>query len=192
MALDSKKVFLVRHGETAWSLSGQHTGVTDIPLTEKGEEEVLFIKKKLSELRIKEIICSPLKRAVQTCEIAGLLGRAHLDPDIAEWNYGQYEGLTTEQIRKIEPHWNIFSNGAPGGESPEDVSLRIRRVFHKIASIEGDVALFSHGHFLRALTALWLTLPIEEGRHFSLSPASLSILSFEREEPVISLWNTFQ
>src|ERR1700733_14090376 len=151
MHFSRKKICLVRHGETAWTLSGQHTGVTDISLTEQGEKDAAAIGKKLHGHSFKNILCSPLKRAEETCKIAGFLKHAQLDPDLVEWNYGDYEGLTTEEIWKKSPGWNIFSNGAPGGESVADVNARAHRVLEKIRLIDGDVAVFSHGHFLRAL-----------------------------------------
>ncbi len=184
-----KNIYLIRHSETAWSLSGQHTGRTDIPLTKQGEEDAAFIGKKLSAHTFTTILCSPLKRAKETCKIAGFQPYAQEDPDLMEWNYGDYEGLTTPQIWEKSPEWNIFSQGAPGGESPSDVTFRANKILNNIQSCQGDVALFSHGHFLRALTAIWLNLPIEEGRHFALAPASISILGFERQTPVIVLWN---
>ncbi len=185
----SRRIYLIRHSETAWTLSQRHTGLTDIPLTKKGEEDALLIGKRLKNHPFEVILCSPLQRAKATCEKAGLMKLATIDPDLVEWNYGDYEGLTTAEIQKKSPHWNIFSNGAPGGESTADISTRASKVLKKILSFQGDVALFSHGHFLRALTAEWLGLTTREGRLFSLSPASLSILGYERETQVICLWN---
>ena len=189
MNIVKKNIYLIRHSETAWSLSGQHTGRTDIPLTKQGEEDAAHMGKTLSAHTFTTILCSPLKRAKDTCKIAGFQTWAQEDPDLMEWNYGDYEGLTTEQIWKKCPAWNIFSNGAPGGETPADVTLRANKILNKIQSSQGDVALFSHGHFLRALAAIWLNLPIEEGRYFALTPASISILGFERQTHVIALWN---
>lgn len=189
MQFPTQKIYLVRHGETSWTLSQQHTGSTDITLTEKGKKEAVQIGKRLSGHPFKAILCSPLKRAQSTCEIAGLMQRASLDADLKEWNYGDYEGLTTAEIWKRSPGWNIFSNGAPGGESPADISKRVHRVLTKVQSFQGDVALFSHGHFLRAFAACYLQLQVEQGRLFALSPASMSILGFERSQPVFSLWN---
>jgi probable phosphoglycerate mutase len=189
MHYPNKKVYLIRHAETAWSLSGQHTGETDIPLTKKGEADATHLKEKLEGHPFELVLCSPLQRAKKTCEIAGLLTEATLDPDLVEWNYGDYEGLTREQIQKKSPHWNVFSDGGPHGESPDDISARANKVLAKILPLEGDVALFSHGHFLRALAACWLGLPVQQGRLFSLSPCTISILGFERSTPVLCLWN---
>lgn len=184
-----KRIYLIRHGETAWTLSQQHTGITDIPLTKKGEEEATLLGKKLHNLSIAKILCSPLKRALMTCKNAGLLERAEIEPDLVEWNYGEYEGMTSLEIWKKSPNWNIFLNGAPKGESVAEIRARAGRVLKKIQTTQGDVALFSHGHFLRAFAATWLQLSVEQGRHFALDPTSLSILGFERDAPVIQLWN---
>lgn len=183
------QIYLIRHGQTAWTLSNQHTGTTDIPLTKKGEEEAILIGKKLQNLSFTKILCSPLKRALMTCKNARLLEHAEIDPHLVEWNYGEYEGMTTPEIWEKSPHWNIFSNGAPKGESVAEVSSRADLILKKAHSLDGDIAIFSHGHFLRVLTARWLELNAKEGRHFALNPASLSILGFERTTPVIQLWN---
>jgi broad specificity phosphatase PhoE len=185
----NQKIYLIRHAETDWSLSGRHTGITDLPLTKKGERETAEIKKRLSSHPFELILCSPLKRAKMTCEIAGLLNQAHVDPNLAEWNYGDYEGLTTQEIWQTSPKWDLFSDGAPHGESPAEVHARANKVLSKIQKISGDVALFSHGHFLRALTTCWLHLPIQHCRLFSLSTCSLSILGFEKASPSLLLWN---
>jgi len=182
-------IYLIRHGETAWTLNNQHTGMTDIPLTKKGEEDAALIGKILQNLPFTKILCSPLKRALMTCKNAGLLERAEIDPDLVEWNYEEYEGMTSAKIWEKTPHWSIFSNGAPKGESVADISSRADLVLQKIQSAGGEIALFSHGHFLRVLAARWLQLPAEQGRLFTLNPSSLSILGFERTSPVIQLWN---
>ena len=184
-----KKIYLIRHGETAWTLSGQHTGATDIPLTDNGRQQAILLKKHLQGHLFNAVYTSPLKRAIETCEETGLLKHAKQDPDLMEWNYGSYEGLTTEQIWKLQPHWNIFINGAPGGESPADVGSRITRLLAHIQSIPGDIALFSHGHFLRALAAKWLQMPFAAANGFALCPGSLSILGYERRHPALLLWN---
>jgi broad specificity phosphatase PhoE len=184
-----RQIFLIRHGETEWSLSGQHTGTTDIPLTKKGEKEAHLLGKRLKTYSFEHVLTSPLRRAQQTCEIADLSQQAEIDPDLAEWNYGAYEGLTTSEIWKTEPDWNIFLKGAPGGESLAAISSRIHRVLERLTECKGDIAIFSHGHFLRALATRWLNLPIREGKGLLLSPASLSILGFERQNPVLALWN---
>jgi broad specificity phosphatase PhoE len=189
MSFFHKKIYLIRHGETEWTLNGRHTGITDIPLTKNGEIQAKLLKKRLHGHLFQTILTSPLQRAVKTCELAGFLNQAKLDADLVEWNYGEFEGLTTEEIHKKVPHWNIFSQGAPQGESPADVRARAARVLAKIQALHGDVALFSHGHFLRALATQWLQLAVEEGRLFALSPASLSILGFERATQVLLLWN---
>lgn len=189
MQYSQKKIYLIRHGETEWTLNGRHTGSTDIPLTENGKIQAEKIGKRIRGHSFDLILCSPLKRAVATCEATGMFRNAKLTPDLMEWNYGEYEGLTTPEIWKKSPHWNIFSNGAPQGESVADVGARATRLLAHIASIHGDVALFSHGHFLRVLAAKWLRLNAEDGRLFLLSPGTVSILSFERANPVISLWN---
>jgi broad specificity phosphatase PhoE len=189
MTFSHPRIYLIRHGETAWSLSRQHTGKTNIPLTQKGAADAALIGKKLKGHHFEAIFCSPLKRAAATCEIAGFLNRAELDPDLEEWNYGDYEGLKTEEIWKTSPQWNIFCNGAPQGEGLADIEARIKRFLSKIQSLHGDIAVFSHGHFLRALTARFLNLSIQEGRLFALFPSSISILGFEKSEHVIQLWN---
>ncbi len=189
MQFPHKKIYLIRHGETEWTLNGRHTGLTDIPLTKNGEMQAELLGMRLKGHAFETILTSPLQRAANSCEIAGFLKKARLDSDLLEWNYGEFEGLKTEEIHKKMPHWNIFSNGAPGGESIADVNARTNRVLTKIQSLHGDVALFSHGHFLRALAARWLQLTAQEGRLFALYPASLSILGFERDAHVLTLWN---
>lgn len=189
MELPHKKIYLIRHGETEWTLNGRHTGMTDIPLTENGEAQAETIGKRLKGHSFQAILSSPLQRAARTCEIAGFLKQARLDSDLVEWNYGNYEGLKGQEIRKNEPHWNIFLNGAPGGESVSDISDRTGKVLNNIQSLHGDVALFSHGHFLRALAARWLQLNTQDGRLFALFPGSISILGFEHNGHVLSLWN---
>ena len=184
-----KKIYLIRHGETAWTLSGQHTGTTDLPLTHNGEKQAESIGIQLKGISFEKVLCSPLKRATQTCALAQLPCQASTDDDLKEWNYGEYEGLTTPEIWKKNPDWNIFSNGAPNGERVEDVSLRAERIIKQLLSVEGNCAIFSHGHFLRILTARWLELLPREGKHFSLSPGSLSILGYERATPALLLWN---
>jgi broad specificity phosphatase PhoE len=186
----SKKIYLIRHGETEWTLSGRHTGKTDIPLTQKGEEEALRIGKRIGNIKFDLVLCSPMQRAKATCQGAGLLDQAVIEPLLTEWDYGAYEGLTTKEIRGQIPDWKIFTYGAPGGESVAAVGQRADQILDKIASVKGDVALFSHGHFLRVLCARWLRLPAEKGALFALSPAALSILGSERADPVLSLWNS--
>lgn len=188
-SLMKKKIYLIRHGETAWTLSGQHTGITDVTLTPNGETQGRALGARLKEIPFTHILCSPLKRATQTCALAHYLPKATIDEELREWNYGDYEGLTTAEIWKTNPQWSIFSNGAPHGESVQDIQIRAEKVLTKLKDIGGNIALFSHGHFLRALAACWLRFPIKEGRHLALSPGSLSILGYERETPVLLLWN---
>lgn len=183
------KIYLIRHGETEWTLADRHTGLTDIPLTPKGEEEARALKKQLAGHAFKRVLTSPLQRAKKTCELAGFSEQLEIDPDLVEWDYGKYEGKKTDEILKEDPSWNVFDDGAPGGESVADVEKRAFRVLTKIHNTPEDVALFSSGHFLRALTACWLNLSAAEGRLFFLSTASVSILGYERTNPVILLWN---
>lgn len=182
-------VYLVRHGETEWSLSGQHTGITDIPLTENGQKTAKLFEPFFAKVQVATVLTSPLKRAMTTCELAGLKEKAEVDHNLMEWNYGNYEGLTTEQIQEKSPEWMIFKDGCPGGESPEQVGARADLVIAKILAAEGDVVLFAHGHILRVLTARWLGFPAFEGSHFLLDTATLSILSYYGDVPAIKQWN---
>lgn len=186
-----QKVYLIRHGETEWTKSRQHTGLTDIPLTDEGRLQAEWLKDKIAkaDLDFKKVYCSPLKRAKETCEIAGFLKDAEIDDDLVEWNYGNYEGKTTPEIREEHPKWSIFLDGAEGGESIGDISTRTNRVISRLRDVPGDVLVFSSGHFLRALAARWIGLTVKEGRLLMLSTASLSILGYERETPAIVLWN---
>jgi len=185
----SQRVFLVRHGETEWSLSGQHTGVTDIPLTEKGRNVAKQWKPILSEEKFALVLTSPLRRARETCELAGLSDRAEIELDLIEWNYGEYEGLTPQQIHAQKPGWMIFTDGSPGGESPEQVESRIDRVISRVRHTDGHVALFSHGHLLRAFVARWIGLRASDGQRFLLDTATLCVLSCYRDIPAIKRWN---
>lgn len=182
-------VYLCRHGETEWSHSGQHTSFTDIPLTANGEQQAEKLKKRLEQIGFEKVYVSPLKRAKQTCEIAGYLDVAEEDEDLFEWRYGKYEGLTTPEIRKTDPGWTIFNHGAPEGESIQDVSDRADRVIERVRRFNGNVALFSSGHFLRALAARWCGLHASDGRSLALTTGSLCLLSYERDVPVITMWN---
>jgi broad specificity phosphatase PhoE len=184
-------VYLARHGETAWSLSGQHTGLSDIPLTERGERNARQLGKRLQGISFAKVFTSPLQRARRTCELAGFGAVAEVLPDLVEWNYGDDEGRRTDEIRAERPGWNIFRDGGPGGETPTQVGERADRVINKVRAIQGNVLLFSSGHFLRVLAARWLGLAPEAGRYFFLSTASVSILGYEHEltESVIRLWN---
>jgi broad specificity phosphatase PhoE len=184
-----ERVFLVRHGETEWTRTGQHTGITDLPLTEAGREQGRLLTERLTDIDFALVLSSPRQRALETCRQAGLLDRSEVSEDLREWDYGAYEGLTTPQIRELQPDWAIWTEGAPEGETPQQVSDRADSVLRRVRSADGDVALFSHGHFLRAFGARWLELPVAAGAHLLLSTASVSVLGYERETPVIRLWN---
>jgi probable phosphoglycerate mutase len=184
-------IYLARHGETAWSLSGQHTGLTDHPLTKRGERNARRLGERLKGLEFAWVFTSPLQRASRTCELAGFGPRAEVDRDLVEWNYGEYEGLRTADIRAKRPDWEIFRDGFPGGESFDEIGTRADRVVNRIRSIDGTVLLFSSGHFLRILTTRWLGLKPQDGRYFLLSTANLSTLTYEHNpsEPAIGFWN---
>ena len=184
-----QRVYLVRHGETAWSLSGQHTGTTDLALTEHGEDAARRLAEPLSRVTFARVLTSPMRRARRTCELAGLGAQAIVDSDLMEWNYGDYEGLTTAQIRARAPGWILFRDGCPGGESPEAIGARVDRLIVRVRSTDGDVALFAHGHVFRVLAARWLGLPVIVGRHLLLDTATLSILGYDREVPAVKRWN---
>jgi probable phosphoglycerate mutase len=187
-------LYLIRHGETTWSLTHQHTGRTDIPLTEHGEEQARQLGKRLRGLPFSHVWSSPSRRAQKTCALAGLDQTAEIEPDLAEWNYGDYEGERTADIRQVRPGWNIFRDGCPGGESPGQVSARADRLIAHLRKLDGKVALFSHGQFGCVLAARWIGLPIGEGPHFVLGPASLGILGYDPDHPdvpIISVWNAF-
>ena len=184
-------IHLARHGETAWSLSGQHTGRTDLPLTKRGERNACALGERLRGLRFAKIFTSPLQRAVRTSELAGFGNAAESDPDLMEWDYGQYEGRRTAEIHAERPDWLLFRDGCPGGEMPDQVGARADRVIERVRAVPGNVLLFSSGHILRVLAARWLGLEAAGGRYFVLGTSSLSILGYEHNlaEPVIRLWN---
>ena len=188
---DLQVVYLARHGETAWSLSGQHTGLTDLPLTTRGECNARRLRERLSGLEFARVFTSPLQRARRTCELAGFGSIAEVDRDLVEWNYGEYEGLRTADIHARRPDWELFRDGFPGGESFPEIAARADRVVNRVRSIEGAVLLFSSGHFLRILAARWLGREPQDARHYLLSTASLSTLTYEHNpsEPAIGLWN---
>jgi len=183
------KLWLIRHGETEWSLSGQHTGRTDIPLTEKGRERATAIRDYLCHQAFSLVLTSPRQRAQETCRIAGYADVAQIDPDLSEWDYGVYEGRTTADIRKDEPTWSVWKSELNGGETLAQVSARAQAVIERSVAAGGHVALFSHGHFLRIFAATWLGLPPDSGRMLMLGTGSISTLSFERENRVIQTWN---
>lgn len=186
------KIYLARHGQTEWTITGQHTGHTDIPLTQIGKQNAVLLGQRLNELTFAAVYTSPLQRARQTCELAGFDTQAQNDPDLMEWNYGTYEGLTTKEIEKDHPGWNIFCDGCPGGETINEVAERANRIVARLKTVNaGNVLLFSHGHFLRFIATSWLGLPATNARSFVLAPTSLSILGYEHNlnEPVIRLWN---
>lgn len=184
-------IYLARHGETAWSLTGRHTGLTDLPLTEAGEGNARQLGVRLRGLAFAKVFTSPLQRAARTCELAGFKAAAAIDPDLVEWNYGEYEGRTTAEICAARPGWQIFQDGCPGGETLAQIGLRADRVRDRVREVSGNVLVFSSGHFLRVLAARWLGLEPAAGRFLALSTASVSVLGYEHNlsQPVIRLWN---
>ena len=184
-------IYLARHGETAWSITGQHTGVTDLPLTKRGERNAARLRERLAGLVFAKVLTSPLQRAARTCELAGFGAVAEVDRDLVEWNYGDYEGLRTSEIHAKRPGWNLFRDGCPNGESPEQIGARADRIVRRVRVIKGNVLIFSSGHFLRVLAARWLGLEPAAGKYLMLSTASLSALSYENElsHPAIQFWN---
>jgi broad specificity phosphatase PhoE len=182
-------VFVIRHGETEWSLNGRHTGTTDIPLTDNGRRLAELLRPALRGHAFALVLVSPLQRARETCELAGVAANAIIEPDLVEWNYGTYEGLTPSQIHERAPEWLIFRDGCPGGETPERVGARADRVIARARAVEGDVALFAHGHVLRVLAARWLGLPARAGQHFLLDTGTLGVLAHYRGVPALQTWN---
>lgn len=185
----SPEIRLIRHGETEWSRDGKHTGRTDVPLTETGRREARLVAVRLRERRFARVLSSPLRRAFETCRLVGLADAAEIRGELQEWDYGAYEGRTTAEIRAERPGWQLWTDGVPGGESAQDVGRRVDPLVAELREAEGDVAVFAHGHVLRVLTARWLRLPPSEGRLFALDTSTISILGYEREVPVIRLWN---
>ena len=186
------RLYLVRHGETAWSLSGRHTGRTDIPLTAHGEDEARGLNRRLAPITFSAVLTSPLQRARQTCELAGIGPPAQIEPDLEEWDYGDYEGLRSVDICKERPGWNLFRDGCPHGETPAQVSARADRLIERVGTLDGNVALFSHGQMGCVLAARWIGLAVIEAQHFLEDPASLGILGYDPSHPdvrAISLWN---
>jgi len=187
--MPSQRLFLVRHGETEWSVSGQHTGLTDIPLTESGRALATRWAPILAQLNFALVLTSPLRRARETCELTGLGERAEIDGDLMEWDYGDYEGLTPKQIHEKEPEWLLFRDGCPGGESPAQVGARADRVIARVRATGQNVAMFAHGHIFRVLVARWIGLPAAAGSHFLLDTATMCVLSYYRGIPAIKRWN---
>ena len=187
------RLYYIRHGETAWSLTGEHTGATDIPLTANGEAGARALEPWLSRIAFTAVLTSPRHRARRTCDLAGLGASAEVEPDLAEWDYGAYEGRRSADIRAERPGWSVFRDGCPGGESPTDIGARADRLIARLLRLSGNVALVSHGHFGAVLASRWIGLPVAEGRHFILGTASLSILAVDTrhdQERVIEQWNT--
>jgi probable phosphoglycerate mutase len=184
-------LYIARHGETTWSLSGQHTGLTDLPLTDHGQNNARHLGSQLRGRSFAKVFTSPLQRARRTCELAGFGAQAEVDRDLVEWNYGEYEGLRTQEIRAKRPGWKLFRDGCPGGESVGEVGARADRVVGRVRALQENVLIFSSGHFLRVLAARWLGFEPQAGEHFLLTTASLSALSYEDDltRPVIKFWN---
>lgn len=185
-------IFLIRHGETEWSLSGQHTSFTDVPLTAQGQTQARALAPRLKGIAFTEVLTSPRERARATCELAGCAASMRIDARVQEWNYGEYEGLKLAQILERRPGWDLFRDGCPGGETAAQVTLRVDQVVSHLRAMHGAIALFSHGHLLRSLAARWLNLPITHARSLLLAPGSLSLLTFEHDNPAapaIALWN---
>ncbi len=189
MTSPTQQVFLVRHGETEWSLNGRHTGTTDIPLTDHGRQVARLLQPVLAKESFILALTSPLQRARETCRLAGFGDVANVEPDLVEWNYGRNEGLTSSQIHAKAPGWLLFRDGCPGGEQPGEIAARVDRVIAKVRAVEGDVILFAHGHVLRVLAARWLGLSPSVGQHLLLDTATVNILGYYRGIPAIERWN---
>jgi broad specificity phosphatase PhoE len=185
----AQSVVLARHGETEWSLSLRHTGKTDLPLTEEGRRQARALGPRLHSWTFSLVLTSPLQRALETCRLAGYGEQAQLRPDLEEWDYGRYEGLTSQQIQALQSNWSLWRDGCPGGETADDVGRRANRVVAEVRGVDGDVLIFAHGHVLRVLAARWLGEPPEGGRHYALQTATVSVLGYEHADPVIRLWN---
>ncbi len=189
MTAGIQSLWLVRHGETAWTQTGQHTGRTDVPLTPFGEQQASAIRAKIGVRQFSLVLASPLARARETCRLAGFADVAEIDPDLQEWDYGEFEGRTTAEIRSMRPDWSVWTHGGPGGESPGDIAHRADRVLERVAAASGDVALFAHGHLLRVLAARWLGHPPSAGAGLFMDTASVSVLASHREHRIIRHWN---
>ena len=183
------EVVLVRHGETEWTRDGRHTGKSDIPLTDEGRRQAEALQPELAGWTFALVLTSPLQRAMETCRLAGYGQVAQSRPDLVEWDYGRYDGLTSKQIAEIQPDWSLWRDGGPGGEQPADVARRADRIIAEVRGVAGDVLIFAHGHVLRVLTARWLGEPPAAGQHYALQPAALSVLGYEHQNPVIWQWN---
>ena len=183
------EVVLVRHGETEWTLSGQHTGRTDIPLTERGRKQARLLQPLLSTANFALVLSSPLQRARETCELAGLGSRMEIEPDLMEWDYGEYEGLSSKEIKRSAPNWMVFTDGCPGGETPEQVGARVDRLIHRIRPVAGRVAVFAHGHLLRVFVARWIGFPPSAGQHFLLDTSTVGVLGYYQGVPAVKRWN---
>jgi broad specificity phosphatase PhoE len=183
------QIFIARHGATEWSKSGQHTSRTDLPLLEEGREQAAGMVQKLAGESFELVLCSPLLRARQTCELAGFSDRAEVCDDLMEWDYGEYEGLTTAQIRESNPSWNMWQDGCPGGETPDQVGARAEAVLARFAALDGDGLAFAHGHILRVVTARWLEMDVAAGSRFKLEAGTISLLAHERETAVLERWS---
>ncbi|MGH7874636.1 MAG: histidine phosphatase family protein [Candidatus Binatia bacterium] len=189
MSEDERHSFLLRHGETEWSRSGKHTSVTDVPLTENGRTAARQLQPLLAQEDFDIVLTSPLQRARETCALAGLGKLAAIEADLVEWNYGEYEGLVTREIRRKRPDWSLFHDGCPGGETPPQVASRADRVIAKIRQVKGNAALFAHGHILRVLAARWINLPASYGEHLLLDTATLNVLGYYYDTPALKIWN---
>jgi broad specificity phosphatase PhoE len=185
----AENVVLVRHGETEWSRDGRHTGRTDIPLTAQGRRQAEALAAPLQAWQFALVLSSPLQRALETCRLAGYGTNAQVRPELMEWDYGRYEGLTSRQIVAENPGWSLWRDGGPDGEAPADIGRRVDRVIVEVRQAAGDVLIFAHGHVLRVLTARWLEEPPSGGRHYALQTGTLSVLGYEHQDPVISRWN---
>jgi len=185
----AQRIFIVRHGQTEWSANGRHTGLTDLPLTEAGRDQSERLPALLGSETSSLVLVSPLRRARETCELAGYGDVAEVTDDLHEWDYGDYEGLTTPQIREQNPDWDLWRDGCPGGESPAEIGARVDRVLERFKGVDGNGLAFAHGHVLRVLTARWLQMEVAAGARFALAAAGLSVLGHERETEVIERWN---
>jgi len=186
----SQRIVVVRHGETEWSREKRHTGRSDIPLTQEGREQAVALGARLAGLEFATVLVSPLRRARETCELAGFGDRAEVDPDLIEWDYGEYEGLTRAEIQEERPGWTLFRDGVIGGETIHDVAIRAQRVITRVQAVDGDLLLFGHGHQLRILTALWLEYPAVAAQHLQLATASPSTLGYEHDWTALLSWNS--